>query len=123
MPIIESTEKFLKNEYVVAIIFVLAILYGSLVAPKLPESTMKIIRHPIFLFIALVLIAFVTTKNKKVAVVVGIALAITLVFVENNNNLKKLQNLGMNKEHLDNLAEIKNDYPKELSGYDSDIYQ
>jgi hypothetical protein len=87
----EKTSKFLKNNYVQTIIFVLAILYGSLIAPKLPMEVMKVIKHPIFLLVALVLIAFLTTQNKKVAVIVGVALAITLIFVSSSQTEAKVQ--------------------------------
>jgi hypothetical protein len=115
----ESAENFFKNEYVVTIVFVLAILYGSLVAPKLPESLMKFVKHPVFLFVALVLVAYITTKNKKVAVIVGLALAITLIFVERTdvNKIHKILNKSNHKEESDELLEKKNNYPKELSVY------
>jgi hypothetical protein len=123
--IFKSPAKLFKNEYVVTIIFVLAILYGSLIAPKLPESAMRIVKHPIFLFIALVMIAYITTQNKKVAIIVGLALAITLTFVGNtnfnmNNIMLKTEN---GREELDELLEKKNNYPNELLGYSMEHFE
>jgi hypothetical protein len=97
----DSVANVFKNEYVTTIIFVAAILYGSLLAPKLPNSAIKIVKHPLFLLVALVVIAFVATKNKKVSIVVGLAMALTLIFVGNNDTANKV-------EHLTNSSNNKN---------------
>jgi hypothetical protein len=89
--------KQLNNEYVSTVLIVLAILYGSLAAPKLPVSAVKVVKHPVFLLLAITLVAYLASKNVSVALMTGLVLCITLISVSNYDSLRKF----MTKEKFD----------------------
>jgi hypothetical protein len=90
----DSIKKVLSNDYVSTILIVLAILYGSLAAPKLPANIVKIVKHPVFLFVALVGIAYLASRNGTVALVAGIAVCITLIGLNDGNKIVKVLRNG-----------------------------
>jgi hypothetical protein len=105
---VNKLENFFKNiisnNYVSTILIVLAILYGSIAAPKLPTSTVKVIKNPLFLLIALVIIAFMASKNGTVAIVVAIAICITLIGINDGDKILKVLQTQNNIEFLDSNA-------------------
>jgi hypothetical protein len=105
---VNKLENFFKNiisnNYVSTILIVLAFLYGSIAAPKLPTSTVKVIKNPLFLLIALVIIAFLASKNGTVAIVVAIAICITLIGINDGDKILKVLQTQNNIEFLDSNA-------------------
>jgi hypothetical protein len=54
------------------------VLYGSLAAPKLPESVVVLFKNDIFKFLVIFMIAFMASKDSAVAIVATVGLLISL---------------------------------------------
>ncbi|AYV79227.1 MAG: hypothetical protein Faunusvirus6_5 [Faunusvirus sp.] len=76
--VINSTEMILNNEYVVAVLAVVLILYGSLIAPKLPASITHRLDNNCVRFAVFFAIALLASKNAVIALVAALAVAVTL---------------------------------------------
>ncbi len=89
-----SIKKVFSNNYISTILIVLAILYGSLAAPKLPSGFVKIVKHPIFLLLALTTIAYLASNNGTVALVAGLAVCITLIGINDSDKIIRVLKNG-----------------------------
>lgn len=90
----DSIKKVLSNNYVSTILIVLAILYGSLAAPKLPKNVVKVVKHPVFLLLALTAIAYLASNNGTIALIAGLAICITLIGVKDKDKIIKVLRNG-----------------------------
>ena len=77
----ETLKKVLTNPYFSAGVALIAISYASAVAPKLPQSFMKVLDNPIFKIIFLIIVALVAGYNPMVAIIVAIAFVVTLTYI------------------------------------------
>ncbi len=68
----------LKNPYVVGVLGILAIVYGSLMAPQLPPSVASWFANPIFKVLFIFLILAVRNINPTVAILLTLGLIISM---------------------------------------------
>jgi len=80
--VLKSSENFLQNKYVSAILLVFFILYGSLVAPKLPPSVAKLFDYSLVRLVVFFLIAYLASANPTIALVAALAVFITLLALQ-----------------------------------------
>jgi hypothetical protein len=90
----KTIKNVLSNNYISTILIVLAILYGSLAAPKLPQNVVKVVKHPVFLLLALTTVAYLASNNATVALVAGLAVCITLIGINDNDKIIKVLRNG-----------------------------
>lgn len=92
-----SVDNFLKNVYsnktANAVIGLFLVLYAGLAAPKLPRSVAKIFGNPVFKFVFLFLIAYMSSRNISVAIIASVALAISMQTFSYHQATKKVQDV------------------------------
>mgnify|MGYP001609415191 CR=1 FL=1 len=76
MSFIDNTKKFLDNEYVIAIAFVLVIVFAGTTAPKLSKNLSKIFDNILCKLLMLFLIGYLSQKNLKVAIISAVVVLI-----------------------------------------------
>jgi len=95
-----QTDKLVKNNYLVAIIAIILVLYASLIAPKLPPFIYKLFDFKVIQLLMLFLIALIAQKNGTIALISAICFVVTLIFL---NNFKiKLELMTTSQAKLDN---------------------
>jgi DNA replication initiation complex subunit (GINS family) len=72
---------FLENEYVSSYLIVLLVIYGSMVAPKIPPTMINLFKHSWFKFLVIFLIAYLFSP-KKSAVTALVTAILLLVITE-----------------------------------------
>lgn len=82
MDLLKNAETFLtqmgKNPYVVAVIGIIAIVYGGLLAPNLPASVAQLFANPVFKVGAIALILAVKHIQPSLAILLAIGLVISV---------------------------------------------
>lgn len=120
---------FLDNQYVVAILAVVLVLYASLAAPKLPFNVVKFLDYDIVKLLFVFLIGFIATKNPMLSILVALAFIITIITLNKHND--KIDILDMVKIPQD--SDIQQDMytqekrlnPHDMTDYnrDDDMYK
>lgn len=78
-------EKILENQYISTSLVVFFVLYGGLVAPKLPKHMIKLFSKPLFRLMIIFLIAYSSSKNHSIALIATIVFI--LLMQESNDNI------------------------------------
>ena len=95
--IIDTTEQHLNllmdNIYLSSIVKIVLIMYGCIIAPKLPSSILRIIDNIFVKIFIIFIIVYITKHDLGVALLIAICFIITLQMI--------------NKNKLLNLTEIK----------------
>jgi hypothetical protein len=81
-PLVNTTtdrvKDIINNPYVYTTLVIFLTVYGSLAAPKLPESITSWFENPLVQVGVFFMIAYLSTKNQSVAIITAVVLAITL---------------------------------------------
>lgn len=97
--IIDTTEQHLNvlmdNAYLSSIIKVLLILYGCVIAPKLPTYILQLLDNVIVKVFVIVLIIFIAKRDLGIGLLIAICFVLTLQLINKNklfnlNDIKKM---------------------------------
>lgn len=83
---------FLDNQFVVAILAIVLILYSGLIAPKLPVYVMKIFDNQFVKLLCIFLIAWLATRNPMLCIIAALAFVLTIMAI--NSNYLGISGLG-----------------------------
>ena len=75
---VQTSENILQNKYVATVLIVFFILYGSIIAPKLPLSIAKLFDNTFFRLFVFFLIAYLASANPMVALVAALAVFLSI---------------------------------------------
>jgi uncharacterized membrane protein (DUF106 family) len=89
---VEKIETTFKNPYVLGALAMFVAFYGPRLQPRLPESIRKLFNSPVFRFIILVLIVYLSSNNLGTALMVSIAYIVIMNLVTMLNTEERFQN-------------------------------
>ncbi|AYV78282.1 MAG: hypothetical protein Edafosvirus8_32 [Edafosvirus sp.] len=111
---VKNSLSFLDNEYVSSALTIFLIVYASMVAPKLPNSIVKLFDYTLVKLLMFFLIAYVFRKNPTVAIIAAVGLLISLMTLNRYKVNKEIMAIVKKKtkdmdEINDNVILMQND--------------
>lgn len=94
---------FLDNKYVKAVLYIILILYASIIAPKLPNWIMPYLEEPFVKIFIVLLIGLLATKDPTAAIIATIGVTVTYLFIKDY----KFSNIIKNINYDENKAAIE----------------
>ena len=94
-------EKIFSNRYYSSIITLVLILYTSVIAPKLPNSILKLFDYSIFRVLILSLVLYYGNKNTKLSIIIAVGFIISM-------------NLLSKRKMFENFTELQSDLQSDL---------
>lgn len=82
---------FLDNTSIKSVLYIFFILYGSLIAPKLPSSVITIFNNVFFRIVILSLILYTSNKNIGLSILISVLFVGSIMFM---NSMKILEKFG-----------------------------
>lgn len=105
---LQTSENFLQNKYVATILIVLFILYGSVIAPKLPISAAKLFENTFFRLFVFFLIAYLASANPVIAVVAALAVFLSIQALNKYTMTEKfIQNMNYNPASIEYMTNVE----------------
>jgi len=95
--LLKNPTKFLENKYVKAVLYIILILYASVIAPKLPNWITYYLEYPIVKIFIIFIIGLLATQDATAAIIATIGVTITYLFINDLQHTKYIQNIN-NKE-------------------------
>lgn len=92
----------LDNKYVKAVLYIILILYASVIAPKLPNWIMPYLEEPLFKIFIVLLIGLLATKDPTAAIIATIGVTVTYLFIKDYKYTNIIKNITNNE-----IKEIK----------------
>lgn len=77
-----KVDSFINDQYISSSIILFIAFYTCMIAPKLPEQVVSVMKSQLFNLIILIIIVYVTTKNYVIGIVATIAYLVTLNTVQ-----------------------------------------
>jgi len=127
---IDTTEQhlniFMDNMYLSAVIKVLLIMYGSVVAPQLPNYILQWLDNVLVKIFVVMLIVYISKKDLGIGLLVTVCFVITLQLINKNklfslNNIKKIIMEGGKNNNYNNELYVDTDNPK-ISNMENEIH-
>lgn len=96
-----------NNKYIAYSLMLFLTLYGSKIAPQLPNIIEKLLQHPIVKFIFMFIIVFINSRNYQLSILLSVGLLTILILLNNfdNNIFQKFQ---LNIPKLEKMNNIEN---------------
>lgn len=118
-------EYVFTNKLISNLVLVFLMLYISLIAPPLPESTEKILDNGILQMILIILIGYLLTKNLPVVIVSTVALIVTLQMMKvkkfDMDLVKRIFRMDTKKKEKEGFENKSYNYEDTLGSYGLDI--
>jgi hypothetical protein len=92
-----NTTNFFNNKYMKAVLYIILILYASVIAPKLPDWMIPYLEYPIVKIFIIFIIGLLATQDATAAIIATIGVTITYLFINDLQHTKYIQNIN-NKE-------------------------
>lgn len=92
-----NTTNFFNNKYMKAVLYIILILYASVIAPKLPNWIIPYLEYPIVKIFIIFIIGLLATQDATAAIIATIGVTITYLFINDLQYTKYIQNIN-NKE-------------------------
>jgi len=89
-----KTEQIFDNPYVKAVLYIILILYASVIAPKLPNWIMPYLEEPIVKIIIVLIIGLLATKDPTAAIIATIGVTITYLFIKDAQNTNSIKDIN-----------------------------
>lgn len=96
-----NLKKFFKNKYVRAVLYIILILYASIIAPKLPNWIMPYLEYPIVKILIVFSIGMLATQDPIAAIIATIGVTITYLFISENIFFNNINNIIDTEEEND----------------------
>lgn len=100
---INKIETTVKNPYVLGALAMFVAFYGPRLQPRLPNSIRTLFNNPVFRFIVLVLIVYLSSNNLGTAIMVTIAYVVIMNLVTMLNTEERFQN---QMEHFQSMEAV-----------------
>ena len=95
----------LDNKYVKAVLYIILILYASVIAPKLPNWIMPYLEEPLFKIFIVLLIGLLATKDPTAAIIATIGVTVTYLFIKDYKYTNIIKNITNNE--IKDIKEFK----------------
>lgn len=97
------------NKYIKSIIYIILILYASVIAHKLPNYIITYLENPFVKMLLVVIIGFLAIKDQVAAIIATICVAITYLFISENKMNNYIKKIIINEE-INYCNNDNNDY-------------
>jgi hypothetical protein len=97
------------NKYIKSIIYIILILYASVIAHKLPDYIITYLENPFVKMLLVIIIGFLAIKDQVAAIIGTICIAITYLFISQNKINNYIKKIIINEE-INNCNNDNNDY-------------
>ena len=94
-------EKIFSNRYYSSIITLVLILYTSVIAPKLPNSILKLFDYSIFRVLILSLVLYYGNKNTKLSIIIAVGFIISMNLLSKRKMFENFTELQPDLEQTD----------------------
>jgi hypothetical protein len=101
---------FLNNNTLKAVLYIILILYASVIAPKLPNWLIPYLEDPLVKIFIVFIIGWVATNDVIAAIIATIGVAVTYLFISEIKVTNCINNICDDEEENNN---IKSNEPKE----------
>ena len=110
-----KTEQIFDNPYVKAVLYIILILYASVIAPKLPNWIIPYLEYPIVKMFIIFIIGLLATQDPTAAIIATIGVSVTYLFITDLQYTNYITNISKkeNKENKENKMCIPNKKPIE----------
>ena len=86
------------NKYIKSILYIILIVYASVIAHKLPEYIITYLENSIVKILIVIIIGFLAIKDQVAAIIATICVAITYLFISENKINNYIKNIIINEE-------------------------
>jgi hypothetical protein len=90
---------FFQNKYVKAVLYIILILYASVIAPKLPNWIIPYLEYSIVKIVIVFIIGVLATQDPIAAIIATIGVTITYLFISENKVTNYIKNMFDNNEN------------------------
>ena len=97
------------NKYIKSIIYIILILYASVIAHKLPDYIITYLENPFVKMLLVVIIGLLAIKDQVAAIIATICVAITYLFISENKMNNYIKKIIINEE-INYCNNDNNDY-------------
>ena len=102
----------LNNKYLKAVLYIILILYASVIAPKLPNWIIPYLEYPIVKMFIIFIIGLLATQDPTAAIIATIGVSVTYLFITDLQYTNYITNISK-KENKENKMCIPNKKPIE----------
>lgn len=74
----QKVQNVLDNKYVTTALSIFFVMYGSMVAPKLPAGVAGLFKNPLVQILIFFLIAYTSVKNPTIAIIIAVGFLVSL---------------------------------------------
>jgi hypothetical protein len=96
-----NLKTIIENKYIKAVLYIILILYASVIAPKLPNWLIPYLDHYIFKILIVFIIGLLATQDPVAAVIATIGVTITYLFISDNKIIDYIKDLDEDEEKPD----------------------
>ena len=86
------------NKYIKSILYIILIVYASVIAHKLPEYIITYLENSIVKILIVIIIGFLASKDQVAAIIATICVAITYLFISEYKINNYIKNIIINEE-------------------------
>ena len=86
------------NKYIKSILYIILILYASVIAHKLPDYIITYLENSIVKILIVFIIGLLAIKDQIAAIIATICVAITYLFISENKINNNIKNIIKNEE-------------------------
>jgi hypothetical protein len=93
-----KAKNFFNNKYAKAVLYIILILYASVIAPKLPNWMIPYLEYPIVKIFIVFIIGVLATQDPTAAIIATIGVTVTYLFINDLQFTNQLEDIN-NKEN------------------------
>jgi hypothetical protein len=98
---------FLNNKYLKAVLYIILILYASVIAPKLPSWIIPYLEYPIVKMFIIFIIGLLATQDPTAAIIATIGVSVTYLFITDLQYTNYIKNISDNENKENKVNKIK----------------
>jgi hypothetical protein len=98
---ISNIKKFIENKYVKAVLYIILILYASVIAPKLPDWLIPYLENSIVKIVIVFIIGLLATQDPIAAIIATIGVTVTYLFISEKKFTDYITNIYNNVNYFD----------------------
>jgi hypothetical protein len=103
----KKATNFFNNKYLKAVLYIILILYASLIAPKLPDWILPYLEYPIVKIFIIFIIGLLATQDPTAAIIATIGVTVTYLFMNDLQYTKRLHDIKNKEEKEEKEKEKK----------------
>jgi hypothetical protein len=91
--LLKNPKTFFQNKYVKAVLYIILILYASVIAPKLPNWIIYYLEYPIVKLFIVFIVGLLASQDTTAAIIATIGVTITYLFISEYKDTNDIQKI------------------------------